>query len=222
MYNEIEECSEKLVVVKMFAQLEEDVRQAERATGSSSLGEGQFKKRRKSTADHEDREKTEAEETEVGPNPRFDRGDDETNDAFEEDLPLETIHMIRGPNHSELENRIRGEIRIVKQMHKDSLGLASGEEAKTVLVRARKHHFHQSRSSVKVMYYDIFKQLKLFKVALKPARTPLVEFNAQSHWPLGNVTLKVGVDSQELVTEFVVVDIPLPVTQSSAEIGYIG
>ena len=60
------------------------------------------------------------------------------------------------------------------------------------------------------MYYDIFKQLKLFKVALKPARTPLVEFNAQSHWPLGTVTLKVGVGSQELVTEFVVVDIPSP------------
>ena len=59
------------------------------------------------------------------------------------------------------------------------------------------------------MYYDLFKKLKLFEAALKSAPTPLVGFNAQSHWPLGIVTLKVRVGFQELVTEFVVVD-PLP------------
>ncbi|XP_057484578.1 uncharacterized protein LOC130770943 [Actinidia eriantha] len=45
---------------------------------------------------------------------------------------------------------------------------------------------------------------------LKPARASLIGFNAQSYWPLGTITLKVRVGSQELVTEFVIVDIPSP------------
>ena len=35
----------------------------------------------------------------------------------EEDLPLGTIHMIGDPNHPDLENRIRGEIRMIRQMN---------------------------------------------------------------------------------------------------------
>ena len=62
-------------------------------------------------------------------------------------------------------------------------------------------------SSIEVMYYDLFKQLKLSKADLKPARAPLVDFNTQSCWPSVTVTLKIQVDFQELVTEFVVVDI---------------
>ena len=62
------------------------------------------------------------------------------------------------------------------------------------------------------MYYDLFKQLKLSEVDLKLARAPLVGFNAQSHWLLGTLTLKIRVGSQELMTEFVVVDIPSPYT----------
>ena len=46
-------------------------------------------------------------------------------------------------------------------------------------------------SSVEVMYYDLFKQLKLTQSNLKTARAPLVGFNTQSHWPLGTMTLKV-------------------------------
>ena len=38
----------------------------------------------------------------------------------------------------------------------------------------------------------------------------MVGFNAQSHWPLGTVTLKVRASSQELMIEFVIVDIPSP------------
>ena len=84
MYNEIEDCLEKLDVVsyklgltlgeklwenltlnpptnlwdlmsrvKMFNWLEDDVRQAERATRSSSQGDGSFKKQRESLADYE-------------------------------------------------------------------------------------------------------------------------------------------------------------------------
>ena len=61
-------------------------------------------------------------------------------------------------------------------------------------------------SLVEVIYYDIFKQLKLFEANLKLAQALLVKFNAQAHWPLGTITLKVWVGSQELDTEFVVVD----------------
>ena len=84
MYNEIEDCLEKLDVVsyklgltlgeklwenltlnpptnlwdfmsrvKMFNWLEDDVRQAERATRSSSQGDGSFKKQRESLEDYE-------------------------------------------------------------------------------------------------------------------------------------------------------------------------
>ena len=36
-------------------------------------------------------------------------------------------------------------------------------------------------SSIEVMYYDLFKQLKLSKSDLKSIRAPLVGLNAQSH-----------------------------------------
>ncbi|GFZ04798.1 hypothetical protein Acr_17g0003700 [Actinidia rufa] len=129
-YNEIEECSEELAVasyklglipgeslwenltldpptdlqglmsrVEMFARFEDDVKQVEKATGTNS------------------RKKAEAK-----PNPRFDRRDDdderECTANEEEDRPLRTIHMIRGPRDPDLENRIRGEIRILRQMMK--------------------------------------------------------------------------------------------------------
>ena len=44
------------------------------------------------------------------------------------------------------------------------------------------------QSSIEVMYYDLFKQLKLSKLDLKPAQAPLVGFNALSHWSLGTVS----------------------------------
>ncbi|GFY90650.1 hypothetical protein Acr_07g0008470 [Actinidia rufa] len=78
--------------VKIFARMEDDVWQAERATGSSLQGDGSFKKRRKSSTDHEDRdghlkeyvdlEKTQEEKVEIRPNPKFD-------DTLEKDLPWE-------------------------------------------------------------------------------------------------------------------------------------
>ena len=46
---------------------------------------------------------------EVKPNPRFDRGHEEIEEAVEEYLPLGTIHMIGGQNHPDLANRIQGE-----------------------------------------------------------------------------------------------------------------
>ncbi|GFY80801.1 hypothetical protein Acr_01g0006100 [Actinidia rufa] len=93
LYNEIEEFLEELVVVSYKLGL--------------TLGEKLWEELVV--------EKTEAKETEVRPNPRFDRGDDETDDTLEEDL-VRTIHMIGGPNHPNLENMFRGDNRIVKQM----------------------------------------------------------------------------------------------------------
>ena len=50
---------------------------------------------------------------------RFDQGNDEVDktEKKEEDLPLGTIHMIRGPNYPDLENRILGEIRMIQKMN---------------------------------------------------------------------------------------------------------
>ena len=48
-----------------------------------------------------------------------------------------------------------------------------------------------TESSVEVMYNDLFKQLKLSQANLKPSRAPLVQFNAQSHWSLRTITLKI-------------------------------
>ena len=47
------------------------------------------------------------------------KGNDETNKTLdeEEDLPYGTICMIGGPNHPDLENKIQGEIRMIKQMN---------------------------------------------------------------------------------------------------------
>ena len=61
-----------------------------------------------------EQEKTKAEEVEVRPNPTFDWDKDKANNALDEDLPIETIHMIGGPHDPELENRIWGEFCIVK------------------------------------------------------------------------------------------------------------
>ena len=71
-----------------------------------------------------------------------------------------------------------------------------------------------SGSSVEVMYFDLFKQLKLSQDDLKPTRAPLIGFNTQAHWPLRTVTLKVRAGSQEIETEFVVVDTSSPITRS--------
>ncbi|GFS32006.1 hypothetical protein Acr_00g0020340 [Actinidia rufa] len=74
-------------------------------------------------------------------------------------------------------------------------------------------------SSVEVMYYDLFKQLKLTLSDLKLTWAPFVGFNAQTHWPLGIVTIKAQVGSQELMIEFVVVDIHSHIMLSLVEIG---
>ena len=62
-----------------------------------------------------DQEKTKVEEVEIRPNTMFDRNKDEADNALKEDLSCGNIHMIGDLNHLDLENRILGEIRIVRQ-----------------------------------------------------------------------------------------------------------
>ena len=85
-----------------------------------------------------------------------------------------------------------------------------------LVIQHRVHNYDVKRILVdtgiffEVMYYDLVKQLNLTKDDLKLAQAPLVRFNAQSHWPLRNVTLNARVGSQALVIEFVLIDIPSP------------
>ncbi|GFZ16802.1 hypothetical protein Acr_26g0000720 [Actinidia rufa] len=173
------------------------------------------------------------------PNPRFYRDEDELDKAMEEDknLLLGIIHMIKGPKHLDLENRIQEEIRMIRQMHKvlsvqllakkprqpESITFTKADLKKVqhphsdhLVIQLRVNNYNIKRilmdigSSIEVMYYDLFKYLKFLESTLKPSRAPLVSFNAQSHWPLGTVTLKVRAGSQELMTELVIVDIPSP------------
>ncbi|XP_057493212.1 uncharacterized protein LOC130778721 [Actinidia eriantha] len=175
-----------------------------------------------------DEEKTRAEKTKSKPNPRFDRGEDGANKAMDEDkdIPLGTIHIIGGPNRPNLENRIRGEIRMIKQMHEVLSVQSSTNKLRQAVTKPgsitftwadleRVHHPHSdpfviqlkmnnydvkrilvdTGSSFEIMYYNFLKQLKFSQAYLKPAQALLVGFNAQSHWTLGFVTLKVYVGS---------------------------
>ncbi|XP_057461870.1 uncharacterized protein LOC130752096 [Actinidia eriantha] len=137
-----------------------------------------------------DDEKTRAEGTKAGTTAGTDRGENENEavDTEDEDLPLGTIHMIGG---------------LVTPIWKIKSGLRiGGYDVKRILV--------DTGNSVEVMYYDLFKQLKHLQDELKLSRAQLVGFNAQVYWPLGIVSLKTRAGSQELMMEFVVVDIPSP------------
>ena len=86
----------------------------------------------------------------------------------DEDLPIGTIHMIGGSNHLDLENRIRGKIRMIKQMY-EVLSVQSpakktrqtttelGSIIFTKVDLERVQHLGGMESSVEVMYYDLFK-----------------------------------------------------------------
>ncbi|GFZ11224.1 hypothetical protein Acr_22g0006220 [Actinidia rufa] len=143
-----------------------------------------------------DDEKTRVGAAEAETNSRPNRGGnkvEETVDVEDEDLPLGTIHMIEGSNDPSLENKVRSELRIIRQMHEADLERVQHPHSNSLVVQLRIDRYDVKRilvdtgSSVKVMYYDLFKQLKLPQDKLKPARAPLVGFNAQAHWPLGTM-----------------------------------
>ncbi|XP_057509141.1 uncharacterized protein LOC130791829 [Actinidia eriantha] len=217
--------------VEMFARLEDDIMQAEKAKGPKIENYRALKSfleqlvRDEHLKEFIDDEKTRVEAVEAKTSPRFDRGNNEVEKAVnmeDEDLPLGTIHMIGGPNDPGLENRVRSGIRIIKHMHevvsvqslpnrprtayvekecitfsKANLERVQHPHSDWLVVQLRISGYDVKRilvdtgSLVEVMYYDLFKQLKLPQDELKPARAPLVGFNAQAHWLLGTVTLKI-------------------------------
>ncbi|XP_028090068.1 uncharacterized protein LOC114290389 [Camellia sinensis] len=63
-------------------------------------------------------------------------------------------------------------------------------------------------SSVEIMYYDAFKQLKLRDTDLAPATSPLVGFNSQPEWPMGKMILPVKAGSVVKQVEFWVLKMP--------------
>ncbi|XP_058223260.1 uncharacterized protein LOC131332974 [Rhododendron vialii] len=65
-------------------------------------------------------------------------------------------------------------------------------------------------SSAEVMYYSLFKDLKLSDTDLRPSEVPLIGFSGAPVWPLGMITLPVRAGSVVLDMKFVVVDVPSP------------
>ncbi|XP_028127094.1 uncharacterized protein LOC114323635 [Camellia sinensis] len=63
-------------------------------------------------------------------------------------------------------------------------------------------------SSVEIMYYDAFKQLKLQDTDLAPATLPLVGFNSQSEWSMGKIILLVKAGSFVKQVEFWILKVP--------------
>ncbi|XP_028121917.1 uncharacterized protein LOC114319112 [Camellia sinensis] len=63
-------------------------------------------------------------------------------------------------------------------------------------------------SSVEIMYYDTFKQMKLKDKDLAPATSPLVSFNSQPEWPIGKIILPVKAGSVVKQVEFWVLKVP--------------
>ncbi|GFZ05267.1 hypothetical protein Acr_17g0008390 [Actinidia rufa] len=94
--------------VKMFAQLEDDVRQAKKAEGKVGRGEATVEKQRDGPNPYDSKAK---QGINVGPTEI-----EEAMDAEDGDLPLGTIHMIGGPSNPDLENKIRSKIRMIRQM----------------------------------------------------------------------------------------------------------
>ncbi|XP_028061931.1 uncharacterized protein LOC114265348 [Camellia sinensis] len=63
-------------------------------------------------------------------------------------------------------------------------------------------------SSVEIMYYDAFKQLKLRHTDLALATSPLVGFNSQPEWLMGKIILPAKVGSVVKQVEFWVLKVP--------------
>ncbi|XP_028103699.1 uncharacterized protein LOC114302818 [Camellia sinensis] len=63
-------------------------------------------------------------------------------------------------------------------------------------------------SSVKIMYYDTFKQMKLEDKDLAPATSPLVGFNSQPEWSVGKIILPVKAGSVIKQVELWVLKVP--------------
>lgn len=65
-------------------------------------------------------------------------------------------------------------------------------------------------SSAEVMYYSLFKQLKILELDFLLTDIPLVGFHGAPVWPLGQITLPVKAGSVTLSINFVIVNMPSP------------
>ncbi|XP_028091546.1 uncharacterized protein LOC114309042 [Camellia sinensis] len=63
-------------------------------------------------------------------------------------------------------------------------------------------------SSVEIMYYDAFRQMKLEDKDLAPVTSSLVGFNSQPKWPIGKIILPVKAGSVTKQVEFWVLKVP--------------
>ncbi|GFS29937.1 hypothetical protein Acr_00g0009190 [Actinidia rufa] len=91
----------------------------------------------------------------------------------------DSFDLIKKPRHTVFESGsitfTKADLERVQHPHTDPLVIQlrmNNYDVKRILV--------DTRSSVEVMYYDLFKQLKLPQSDLKPSRASLVRFNAQS------------------------------------------
>ncbi|GFZ11574.1 hypothetical protein Acr_22g0009720 [Actinidia rufa] len=177
--------------VEMFA-LEDNVRQAEKARGTTAQGEGSFKKRMESLVNYESRVR---------------QG---INVVFNEPIYKLLARILDEPYFRKPEP-MGGDPRRCNQHWKCSYHDEQGH--KTENCRALKFfHYQQVRDGHLKELLDEDKT-QAEKAELNPnPRWILVDMGSsvESYWLLGTITLKVGASSQELVTEFVVVDIPSP------------
>ncbi|GFY88857.1 hypothetical protein Acr_06g0007970 [Actinidia rufa] len=103
--------------VEMFAHLEDDIRESKKIEGKVGREQLVHDGHLKEFVDNE-KTRVEAAETEVDKRPDRVRAEmEEAANVEDEDLSLGTIHMIGGPNDPSLENKIRNEIRMIRQMH---------------------------------------------------------------------------------------------------------
>ncbi|XP_028122979.1 uncharacterized protein LOC114320083 [Camellia sinensis] len=75
-------------------------------------------------------------------------------------------------------------------------------------------------SSIEIMYYDAFKQLKLSDKDLAPATSPLVGFNSQPEWPMEKIILLVKAGSVVKQVEFWMLKVPSTYNLIWAENGF--
>ena len=74
----------------------------------------------------------------------FDQSNEEIDNTMEEDLPLGVIHMIGGPNHPNLENRIRGKIRMIKQINEVLLVQSTAKKSRQTMFKPRSITFFKA------------------------------------------------------------------------------
>ncbi|GFZ02352.1 hypothetical protein Acr_15g0009600 [Actinidia rufa] len=218
--------------VEMFARLEDDVRESEKTEGKLGRGEASVKRRKDGSNPYETRSNWSTMDIlrsswmmrrpgQKRPKLRPTEGPIESGrrqreaaDPEDEDLPLGTIHMIGGPNDPSLESRVRSEIRMIKQMHEVLSVQSLPKKIKTVeterdcvtfsraeLERVQHPHSDPLVVQLRIGGYDV-KRILVDTGSSVELSVDTISRTSEYYAAL--------VGSQELMTEFVMVDIPSP------------